>query len=96
MNPNLSLYLDLTRFTAALLVFSNHAQLPELNGEWLTPLGAFGREAVIIFFVLSGYVIAFVAATKERSGLEYAVSQLARLYSVVLPALLTERRTPVD
>lgn len=88
MNRSLSLYLDLIRFLAAMLVFFNHAQLPELNGAWLSGLGAFGREAVMIFFVLSGYVIAHVAATKETTGFDFSVSRLARLYSVVLPALL--------
>ncbi len=88
MNRSLSLYLDLVRFLAAMLVFFNHAQLPELNGEWLSGVGAFGREAVMIFFVLSGYVIAHVAATKEASGFDFSVSRLARLYSVVVPALL--------
>lgn len=88
MNRHLSLYLDIVRFLAAMLVFFNHAQLPELNGEWLQALGAYGREAVMIFFVLSGYVIAHVIATKEHDPLDFTASRLARLYSVVLPALL--------
>jgi peptidoglycan/LPS O-acetylase OafA/YrhL len=47
-----------------------------------------GREAVIAFFVLSGFVIAYSAETKNRSLADYAIARCARLYSVVLPVLL--------
>jgi peptidoglycan/LPS O-acetylase OafA/YrhL len=42
---------------------------------------------------LSGYVIAHVLATRERSPLEYSASRFARLYSVVVPALLLAAAT---
>lgn len=48
-------------------------------------LAGFGVTA---FFVLSGFVIAFVADTKEKSLQAFAVSRMARVYSVALPALL--------
>ena len=48
----------------------------------------YGQTAVIVFFVLSGYVIAHVIATRERTLQEYAASRFGRLYSVVLPALI--------
>jgi peptidoglycan/LPS O-acetylase OafA/YrhL len=54
----------------------------------LSALGGYGNTAVIIFFVLSGYVIAYVTSTPERSVAAYAISRVSRLYSVVLPALL--------
>lgn len=47
-----------------------------------------GNDAVMVFFVLSGFVIAYVADSKERTPREYFVSRFARLYSVVVPALL--------
>jgi peptidoglycan/LPS O-acetylase OafA/YrhL/protein-tyrosine-phosphatase len=50
-------------------------------------LFALGHEAVIIFFVLSGYVIAYARDIKERTLTHYTVARAARIYSVVLPAL---------
>jgi peptidoglycan/LPS O-acetylase OafA/YrhL len=46
-----------------------------------------GDTAVMIFFVLSGYVIAFVIETKERTAKQYFGSRVARLYSVLLIVL---------
>ncbi len=48
----------------------------------------FGEDAVMVFFVLSGYVIAYVAAEKEQTPREYFASRFARLYSVAVPALI--------
>jgi len=42
----------------------------------------------IVFFVLSGYVIAMVTSERERTLKQYAISRISRLYSVVLPALV--------
>lgn len=71
-----------------MLVFFSHAQMERLGAGWVAPLGEYGREAVMIFFVLSGYVIAHVTSTKESTGLDYATSRFGRLYSVVLPGLV--------
>jgi len=96
MSIGTSLYLDLVRFSAALIVFIEHFRERTRNGLrgfWgLHPLvsshmNAFSQTAVIVFFVLSGYVIAHVLATRERTPLDYAASRAARLYSVVVPAL---------
>ena len=47
-----------------------------------------GGDAVIVFFVLSGFVIAFVANGKEKSIDIFFINRFARLYSVVFPALI--------
>jgi len=47
-----------------------------------------GREAVIAFFVLSGFVIAYSAEQRNPTLRDYAMARCARLYSVVLPVLL--------
>ena len=86
MNRETSIYLDLVRFIAALFVFFTHASWQQSSGGLLWQLG-FGREAVDVFFVLSGFVIGHVVETHERSPLAYAVARAARLYSVALPAL---------
>ncbi|MFZ5549521.1 MAG: acyltransferase family protein [Pseudomonadota bacterium] len=90
MNRNLSVYLDLVRFVAALVVFVVHANYQRFTGGLpvLHHLKDLGNDAVMVFFVLSGFVIAHVVATKERSPAVYAASRLARLYSVAVPALL--------
>ncbi len=48
----------------------------------------FGSASVIVFFVLSGYVISFVTTSKETSCRSYMVARAGRIYSVALPALL--------
>ncbi len=88
MRPEVSLYLDLVRFTAALVVFGAHFALQRLGGGFLWQLNDYGHEAVTVFFVLSGYVIAYASDTRETTVREYAISRLARLYSVALPAVL--------
>jgi len=88
MNKATSLYLDLVRFLAALAVLLAHVSSGVLSGAVLWRLSYWGTTAVTIFFVLSGYVIAYVLEKRERSFLDYSASRFARLYSVVLPALL--------
>jgi len=84
----LSLLLDVIRFVAALLVFFHHAAIGKFGSGLPYRLVETDREPVILFFVLSGFVIAYSAETKDRSPGTYALNRLARLYSVVLPALL--------
>lgn len=89
MTRNLSVYLDLVRFMAALLVFAVHANYQRFTGglpggEHFSDLG---NDAVMVFFVLSGFVIAH-ATRRETSLQDYAASRFARLYSVVVPALI--------
>lgn len=49
---------------------------------------ALGRESVIIFFILSGYVIAYTTEIKQQLFKDYMVARCARIYSVALPVLL--------
>ena len=41
-----------------------------------------------MFFVLSGFVIAWVSDTRERTLEEYGLSRVARLFSVIIPAFV--------
>ena len=86
MPAPLSVYLDLTRLCAAVLVFLMHSHY------YLTPqltyFVSYGRESVAIFFVLSGFVIAFVSNEKETDWRDYSVARLSRIYSVAIPAIL--------
>lgn len=86
MNKQLSIYLDLIRLIAALLVFVSH--VPRFTGGWLWQLAGMGHEAVVVFFVLSGFVISYVVYERKEGALKYSISRLGRIYSVALPALL--------
>lgn len=87
MNRNLSLYLDLLRILAALTVVVGHLlSFAPASSLWhLRPLG---HEAVIVFFVLSGFVIAYAVEARDRDLASFTISRLARLYSVLLPCLI--------
>jgi len=90
MKKPVSLYLDLVRFSAALAVFVSHLGSYPLSADGLvwSPLTTYGTIAVTIFFVLSGYVIAHVVATSEKDASHYFRARVARLYSVLLLALV--------
>lgn len=87
MNRPFSVYLDLVRFVAAVLVYFYHSNQRFLI-EQILPASNFGHSSVIVFFVLSGFVIAFVTATKESSLPSYAASRISRVYSVAFPAIV--------
>jgi peptidoglycan/LPS O-acetylase OafA/YrhL len=72
------------RNVAALTVLLDHAsacfELP-----WF-PGGA-GHHAVIVFFVLSGFVISNLAETRAMTARQFVTARLARLWSVLVPAI---------
>ena len=88
MTQALSLYLDALRFAAAFTVFMSHYAAGRYSGGLFWQVTPYGRIAVIVFFVLSGFVIAWVTETRERTLEEYALSRVARLYSVIVPAFV--------
>lgn len=84
MSRGFSLYLDAMRLFAAVLVMLYHANWVYRPGLLLTNLG---HEAVVVFFVLSGYVIAFVAGSREQDFRNFMIARGARIYSVAIPAI---------
>ena len=88
MTSALSLYLDALRFGAAFIVFVSHYAAGRYSGGLFWQVMDYGRIAVLVFFVLSGFVIAWVTEAREGSLEEYGLSRVARLYSVVLPAFV--------
>jgi peptidoglycan/LPS O-acetylase OafA/YrhL len=89
MHTSFSVYLDLVRFIAAVLVVVSHLAKINIFPEWFTSNAPdLGREAVVVFFVLSGYVIAFTKDKKKSNIDEYLQSRLVRIYSVAFPILL--------
>ena len=87
MTDALSLYLDALRFGAALTVFVSHYSTGRISGGLFWQFDG-GRTAVLVFFVLSGFVIAWVSDTRERTLEEYGLSRVARLYSVIIPVFV--------
>ena len=87
MNKNLSIYLDFVRFVAAIGVFLGHSRalmapsIPKI-------LAVHASECVVLFFVLSGFVIRYVSRAREQTLGHYAAARAIRLYSVAVPAIL--------
>ena len=48
----------------------------------------FGRDGVIIFFILSGFIISWCASERDKTFAVFAINRASRIYSVALPALL--------
>jgi len=86
VNRSFSIYLDFVRFGAACLVYLWHSNMRLIVHDIL-PASAYGHSSVIVFFVLSGFVIAYVTDTKEKTWTDYTASRISRIYSVVLPAV---------
>ena len=66
MRRELSVYLDVLRLSAALTVFVSHLSWIQISGGFLWQLQFLGHDAVMVFFVLSGFVIQYAADTKEK------------------------------
>lgn len=87
MDRRLSVYLDFLRFAAAMAVFFSHASEAAYTSLMPAMLSDFGHDGVIIFFVLSGFVIAYVSERKEHTWRDFGLSRAARIYSVAVPAI---------
>ena len=88
LNRQTSLYLDIIRPLAAFVVFLSHLGFQNLSGGQVGFMAGSGVQAVDVFFVLSGFVIAHVCATREFNVRDYMLSRAARIYSVAIPALI--------
>ena len=103
--PTLISFVDLARWLAAMLVMVGHLRNPLLVGYGDIPAGGnplwvkgwyfitgLHAEAVLVFFVLSGFLVGGLAAARMTEGKfdppGYAVDRFARLYISFLPALV--------
>ncbi|GGD31880.1 acyltransferase family protein [Aureimonas glaciei] len=104
-NPAFASFLDMARWMAAVIVLLGHLRDPLFLGYgavaaadrtvpvmiWYFVTGWFG-EAVIVFFVLSGYLVGGLSLGKmqgQRFDLRaYAIDRFTRLYLPFLPAVL--------
>lgn len=90
MTKSYSLYLDVLRVFAALVVLFSHLAFSWASGgyfQWMRDLNI-GSDFVIVFFVLSGLVIAHTTTVKDKSLGDYSQSRISRLYSVAIPAIV--------
>lgn len=104
MKPGLSTFLDLSRWFAALLVVVNHARALVLadfsasassGGPLVRALYFFtglGHEAVVIFFVISGFLVGGSTLQRwQQRGPDlrsYASARASRIYTTLVPALI--------
>lgn len=82
-----STYLNLSRWLAASAVVLYHFQDKHFGPDWLTRhFPSNGHGYVIIFFVISGFVVSMTA--EQKSAIQFAVDRSVRIYIVALPVLL--------
>jgi peptidoglycan/LPS O-acetylase OafA/YrhL len=90
MNNLKSLYLELLRIFAAFYVFLYHV-VNLTNPVFLVRVGLNYPTAhccVMIFFVLSGYLISISVSKADLNFKQFITARLGRLYSVLIPALI--------
>jgi peptidoglycan/LPS O-acetylase OafA/YrhL len=88
MTPTLSRFLDVLRFASAFTVFLSHYAARPHSEHLFWQVGTLRPGSRSRVFLLSGFVIAWVSETSERTLEEYCLSRFARLYSVILPAFI--------
>jgi len=96
-------YLDLARGVAALLVALSHLRgfvfvdfhavdHPGLVWSGFYFVTGFGHQAVMVFFVMSGFLVGGTVVSRAETGqwswIDYAITRMTRLWIVLLPALL--------
>lgn len=84
----LSAYLDFLRFTAAFSVLLGHMDQDGFQtAKWL-PIAYLSHEAVIVFFVMSGFIIYSSTISRNHSWQQYVLARGGRIYSVAVLAVL--------
>ena len=92
-----SIYIDILRIVAAFSVFLYHFGSLEIDGKHIFAFESFENKThlnyfsahyfVILFFVLSGFLITMSASRPNVSFKTFLIARLGRLYSVLIPAL---------
>ncbi len=105
MNEQTSRFIDSARGLAALFVMASHVGIcaflafpdgPDGHGAWLAPavefLQATAHHSVVVFFVLSGFLVGGSALARAERGERllggYLVDRSLRIYVVLVPALV--------
>lgn len=103
MNSSTSYFLNASRWIAAFLVLTSHIKglilvdypLVENKSTALQALYSvtgLGHEAVVVFFVISGFLVGGLGWDKwQQKGFalsEFAVARISRIYTVLIPTLI--------
>jgi peptidoglycan/LPS O-acetylase OafA/YrhL len=103
ISGGLSSALDAARWIAASMVVISHVhRLVMVNFPMVEKqtylikalyfFGSFGSEAVIVFFVISGYLVGGTTSKRWQEGQRdmwrYAAQRVSRIYTVLIPALI--------
>lgn len=104
VQPTLSAVLSIIRWVAAFCVLIDHTRhflLTELSNVLHANLGikafyfftGFGHESVMVFFVISGYLVGGLSVKKWRSMGDidvrgFCASRISRIYIVLFPSLI--------
>jgi peptidoglycan/LPS O-acetylase OafA/YrhL len=87
VNKQTSIKLDLVRWLAAFMVAASHFTYVGTSLVSMHAVEPIGHLGVLIFFVMSGWVIRFVADGRHADARDYLEARWARINSVFLPAL---------
>ena len=87
LNPGTSWYLDLLRGGASIVVLLDHASQGFFS-QGLPWMPKVAHEMVVIFFVLSGFVMSYVVSRGQNNWQDYFVARFSRIASVAYPALV--------
>ena len=82
----LSTYLNLWRFVAAAVVVLGHANLAGI-GTFGIGLGKYAHTMVMVFFVMSGFIIARTTIDSRRGARDFILMRATRVYMVAVPAI---------
>jgi peptidoglycan/LPS O-acetylase OafA/YrhL len=83
-----SVYLDCLRGVAALTVAIGHGLGSMPSKPLLGGVYAIQSYAVVIFFVLSGFLIAYYAVSRRYTFEEFIIDRWCRIYVAFIPALI--------
>lgn len=78
--------MDAVRASMAFLVLFCHMKRPEVVERFIDGF-RFQHDAVIVFFVLSGYFIKYAVEHKDNDAKRYFLSRASRILSVSVPAI---------
>lgn len=85
ITPTLSAALNFLRFMAALIVVIAHMNMLEYSNFGME-IGKYGHTMVVLFFVISGYIIGRTTIDQNPDAKKYLLNRASRIYIVAIPS----------